>query len=134
MYKTRIMQTHLYTPKSAPINAFAFYGQKYEVRDMIAIFYNASHKKKMQDGIDWVKNLESHLERLKSHPFSQEGLCTTLQSLWSRLLKNVIQAIQQFEASYKASCPCSELLPSPYIKRLNRIKRNASLTLRHLEI
>jgi hypothetical protein len=128
------MQTHLNTLQSKPINSFAFSGQKYEVRDMIAFFYNASHKKKIQDGIDWVNNLETHLERLKSYQFSQEVLCTTLQSLWSRLLKNVIQAIKQFEASYKASCPCAGLLPSAYIKRLNRIKRNASLTLLYIEI
>lgn len=128
------MQTHLNTLQSTPINSFAFSGQKYEVRDMIAFFYNASHKKKIQDGIDWVNNLERHLERLKSYQVSQEVLCTTLQSLWSRLLKNVIQAIKQFEASYKASCPCAGLLPSPYIKRLNRIKRNASLTLVYIEI
>lgn len=128
------MLTQINAPKHIPLTVFAWSGEKYEVRDIISLFYKASHRNKSTTNDEWVTHLEMQLDKLKAKQFSQEFLCDTIESKWKIILNNVVQAVTQFEASYKANCPCAGLLPSPFIKRLRCIQRNAQLALLHIEV
>lgn len=128
------MFTQLNTQQRTPLSGFAFSTVHYEVRDIVSLFYKASHKKKKSTNDEWVLNLERYLGHLKIQQSSKGELCSTVQSQWQSILNNVIQAVTQFEASYKANCPCAGLLPSPFIKRLLRIQQDAQLALLYIEV
>lgn len=128
------MLTQTNAQQHIPLTVFVWSGEKYEVRDIISFFYKASHKNKSAVNDEWVALLEMQLDRLKAKQFLQGSSCTAIQSQWVIILNNVIQAVTQFEASYKANCPCAGLLPSPFIKRVRRIQQSAALALFHIEV
>lgn len=127
------MFTQLNTQQRAPLSGFDFSTVHYEVRDIVSLFYKASHKKKKSTNDEWIINLERYLGHLKIQQ-SKGDIYSTVQSQWQSILSNVIQAVTQFEASYKANCPCAGLLPSPFMKRLRRIQRDAQLALLYIEV
>lgn len=128
------MLTQLNTQQMSPLTGFAFSIVHYEVRDMVSLFYTASHKRKTATNDEWIIKLERQLERLKIQQSSKGALCSTVQSKWRIVLSNLIQAVAQFEESYKANCPCAGVLPSPFIKRVRRIEQDAKLALFYIEV
>lgn len=128
------MHTHLATPLHTSLNLLPFSGEKYEIRDIVGLFYKSSHNNSISQDDDWIRSLEMQLERLKRQLSLHGSLCSTLQSKWSGILNKLIQAVTQFEVSYKANCPCANNRPSPFIKRLYGIQQNAVLTLLYIEV
>lgn len=117
-----------------PLTGFALSAVHYEVRDLMRLFYKASHKKKAQCESSWLITLETHLACLKVQRSSYKDHCNTVQQTWYRVLHNVVQAVTQFEASYQANCPCAGLLPSPFINRVRNIRKDAQLVLLYMEV
>lgn len=128
------MHTHLATPLHTSLNLLPFSGEKYEIRDIVGLFYKSSHNNSISQDDDWIRSLEMQLERLKRQLSLHGSLCSTLQSKWSAILNKLIQAVTQFEVSYKTNCPCTNNRPSPFIKRLYGIQQNAVLTLLYIEV
>lgn len=130
----RPMHTHLATSLRTSSNNLPFSGEKYEIRDMVGLFFKSSHNNSITQDDEWIRSLEMQLERLKRQLIMHGSLCSTLQSKWSAILNKLIQAVTQFEVSYKANCPCASTMPSPFIKRLYGIQQNAVLTLLYIEV
>jgi hypothetical protein len=128
------MHTHLATSLQTSLKILPFSAEKYEIRDLVGLFYKSSHKNSKSQDEDWIRSLEMQLERLKRQLSLHGSLCCTLQSKWSAILNKLIQAVTQFEVNYKANCPCASALPSPFIKRLYGIQQNAVLTLLYMEV
>ncbi|RMB64092.1 hypothetical protein EAX61_01575 [Dokdonia sinensis] len=129
-----MMFTQLNTQQKLPLTGFAFSIVNYEVRDIVSLFYKASHTKKSVTNDEWIIDLERQLENLKVQQSTRGALCNTGQSQLRIILKKVIQAVTQFEISYKANCPCAGVLPSPFILRVQRIGQKAKLALLYIEV
>ena len=130
----RPMHTHLITSMQASSNILPFSGEKYEIRDMVGLFYKFSHNHRIPQDDSWLRSMEIQLERLKRQLSLYGSLCSTIQSKWSAILNKIIQAVTQFEVSYRANCPCASTLPSSFIKRLQVIQQNALLTLLYIKV
>jgi hypothetical protein len=128
------MFTTAHTTQNLSFNSVAFSEEPYEIQDMVAFFYKASHGRKSIDEDNWINNLEIQIERFKNHQYSQCVFSNNEVLKWRNTLSKISLAITQFETSYNANCPCAGLLPSPFIRRIHNIKQSADLALLYIEV
>lgn len=128
------MFTGIHTQPTTSLSGYIFSMGNYQVRDIMQLFYKASHKTTSSMSVERLLQLEQQVVLLQKQQSSQKGMCRTVQSQWDVLLKNVIQAVSQFETSYKENCPCAGWLPSPFIKRLRRLQKGAQRALLYMKV
>jgi hypothetical protein len=117
-----------------PLNVFAFTGQKYQVREMVAFFYKVSNTEEATRENHWIANLEILLVRFKEQQYLERALCNTLRLQWRVLLSNVNVAVEQFEESYSVNCAPMDLVSNPFIKRLYRLQQSAKLAQLYIDV